>query len=172
MRRSEKNWAEFEEATQPFLPAGSDETVAAVATELRDRMAKVEQQVLAQYTATAAYATLAQQGLDNTRAESRNDLDRAQSTVFSLLDRLRTDLTNRLEALENRPEARANALLGDSSGKVAALEERMKALVVALEGCVQENFALRQQVDELLQRQNEQDGWLVSSGSISELTLR
>ena len=75
MRRSEKKWMEYNELTTPFLTPDSDESVTSVAIELRDRMVKVEQQVLAQYTATAAYATLAQQGVDNARAEARSDLD-------------------------------------------------------------------------------------------------
>lgn len=172
MRRSDKSWLEFDELTKPFLAPGSDESVTAVAVELRDRMVKVEQQVLAQYTATAAYATLSQQGVDQARAEARADLDRAQSTVFSLLDTLRTEVLTRLEALEARPDNRAAALTGDTSGKVAAMEERMRAMVSALEGCVHENMLLRQQVDELLRRQMQQDGWLVSSGSASELSLQ
>ena len=73
MRRSEKSWLEFDELTRPFLEPGSEESVTSVAVELRDRMVKVEQQVLAQYTATAAYATLAQQGVEQARAESRAD---------------------------------------------------------------------------------------------------
>lgn len=168
---TDKSWMDFDELTKPFLPEGSEESVTSVAIELRDRMVKVEQQVLAQYTATAAYATLAQQGLEEARGEARADLDRSQSTVIGLIDRLRTEVNARLEALENRPEARANAIAGDSSGKVAALEERMKAMVTALESCVQENLHLRQQVDELLARQMQQDGWLVSSGSATDLSL-
>jgi hypothetical protein len=52
------------------------------------------------------------------------------------------------------------------------MEDRMNAMVGALESCVHDNIVLRQQVDELLQRQMQQDGWLVSSGSASELSLR
>ena len=48
----------------------------------------------------------------------------------------------------------------------------MGAMVGALESCVRDNLMLRAQVDELLQRQMQQDGWLVSSGSASELSLR
>src|SRR5262245_9840684 len=168
LRRNEKAWLEFDELTKPFLSEDSDESVTSVAVELRDRMVKVEQQVLAQYTATAAYATLSQQGVETARNEARADLDRSQNTILSLLDTLRRDVVGRLAVLESRPEARANALLGDSSGKVAALEERMKAMVTALESCVEENLMLRQQVDELLRRQMEGDGWLVSSGSASD----
>ncbi|HAP74600.1 MAG TPA: hypothetical protein DCR14_00775 [Acidimicrobiaceae bacterium] len=172
MRRSDKSWLEFDDLTKPFLAPGSDETVTAVAVELRDRMTKVEQQVLAQYTATAAYATLSQQGVEQARAEARADLDRAQSTVFGLLDTLRSEVNARLTALENRPDSRAASLTGDVSGKVAAMEERMRAMIGALEGCVRENMLLRQQVDELMRRQMEHDGWLVSSGSASELSLQ
>ena len=79
-RRSDKSWMEYDEASTPFLSPDSDEATASIAAELRDRMSKVEQQVLAQYTATAAYATLGQQAVDQARAESRADLDRLQAT--------------------------------------------------------------------------------------------
>ena len=115
MRRSEKSWLEFDELTRPFLEPGSEESVTSVAVELRDRMVKVEQQVLAQYTATAAYATLAQQGVEQARAESRADLDRTQATVFGLLDTLRSDVNRRLEALENRPGV-ARDIVGLNAG--------------------------------------------------------
>lgn len=171
LRRSEKSWLDFDELTKPFLSPDSDESVTSVAVELRDRMVKVEQQVLAQYTATAAYATLSQQGVEQARNEARADLDRAQSTIFSLLDTLRGEVDARLSAIEARPEVRAASYMADSPGKVAAIEQRVNALVVALEGCVRENLLLRNQVDELLHRQMQQDGWLESTGSSSELSL-
>jgi len=37
---------------------------------------------------------------------------------------------------------------------------------------VHENMMLRQQIDELVQRQMHSDGWLVSNGGASELSLR
>jgi hypothetical protein len=37
---------------------------------------------------------------------------------------------------------------------------------------VRENLLLRRQVDELLQQKMQQEGWLVSSGSSSSLSLR
>jgi replicative DNA helicase len=176
MRRSEKitnNWMEPEEAlTEHFLAPESDEQPAAVAVELRDRVTKVEQQVLAQYTATAAYATLAQQGLKTTRDEARADLDRTQSTLIGLLDRLRMELSGRLDGIESRPSLPSTSLALDAASRLAMMEDRMNAMVGALESCVRDNMVLRQQVDELLQRQMQQDGWLVSSGSASELSLR
>ena len=128
--------------------------------------------MLAQYTATAAYATLAQQGVETARAESRADLDRSQSTVIGLLDRLRTEVNGRVDAIEARPSLPSTSLALDAASRLAALEDRMNAMVGALESCVRDNILLRDQVDELLQRQMQSDGWLVSSGSSSELSLR
>ncbi len=48
----------------------------------------------------------------------------------------------------------------------------MHGVLHALEGCVHENMMLRQQIDELVQRQMHSDGWLVSNGGASELSLR
>ena len=133
MRRREKSWMDFDELTKPFLAPDSPESATTVAVELHDRMVKVEQQVLAQYTATAAYATLAQQGAEQVRAEARADLDRVQSTALGLIDKLRVEVNNRLEGIEARPDVRAASFMSDSSGKVAALEERMKGMVTALD---------------------------------------
>lgn len=176
LRRSEKNdryWMSQENVpTEHFLSPESDEQPAAVAVELRDRVSKMEQQVLAQYTATAAYATLAQQGVDSARAEARADLDRSQSTLIGLLDRMRMEMSNRIDGIESRPSLPSTSLALDAASRLAMMEDRMNAMVGALESCVHDNIVLRQQVDELLQRQMQQDGWLVSSGSASELSLR
>ncbi len=162
---------EFDELTKPFLAANSGESATSVAVELRDRMVKVEQQVLAQYTATAAYATLGQQGVEAARREARSDLDRSQSTIIGLLDRLRSDINNRLDGVDARPNMGGNTLPSDAAARLAAMEDRMTGVLNALEGCVHENMMLRQQIDELVQRQMQSDGWLVSNGGASELSL-
>lgn len=172
MRRTDKTWMDYDELTQPFFDPDSSESSTAVSIELRDRMVKVEQQVLAQYTATAAYATLGSQGVETARAEARADLDRTQSTLIGLIDKLRTEVTNRVEGIEARPLLPSTSLSLDAASRLAALEDRMNAMVGALENCVRDNISLRQQVDELLQRQMQQDGWLVSSGSSTDLSLR
>ena len=172
MRRSEKSWMEFDELTKPFLAADSEESATSVAVELRDRMVKVEQQVLAQYTATAAYATLAQQGAEQVRAEARADLDRSQSTIIGLLDRLRAEIGGRLDGLDARPHQGGGAMPTDVAARLAAMEDRMSGVLHALEGCVHENMQLRAQIDELTQRQMQNEGWLVSNGGPSELSLR
>jgi len=163
---------EFDELTKPFLAPDSEESVTSVAVELRDRMVRVEQQVLAQYTATAAYATLAQQGVEQARAESRADLDRSQSTIIGLLDRLRSELTNRLDGIDAHPHTGGAAAPSDLAARLATMEDRMNGVLNALEGCVHENMVLRQQIDELTQRQMQNDGWLVSNGGAAELSLR
>jgi len=169
--RAEKSWMEFDELTKPFLSPDSDESASSVAVELRDRMVKVEQQVLAQYTATAAYATLAQQGVEAARREGRADLDRSQSTIIGLLDRLRSEIHNRLDGVDARPHMSGGALPSDAAARLAAMEDRMSGVLHALEGCVHENMVLRQQIDELVERQMQSDGWLVSNGGASELSL-
>ena len=107
MRRRDKSWMDFDELTKPFLAPDSPESATTVAVELHDRMVKVEQQVLAQYTATAAYATLAQQGAEQVRAEARADLDRVQSTALGLIDKLRVVVNNRLPGIQHLPPVRA-----------------------------------------------------------------
>lgn len=171
MRRSDKNWKEFEDTSTPFLPEETDESATTVTAELRERLAKLEQQVLAQYTATAAYATLTQQGLDEARAESRADLDRSQATIIGLLDRLRAEMGNRLDALETGRTFTPGGPTGDVTARLAAMEERIGGLMRALEGSVHENMVLRQQIADLQRKVMQQDGWLVSGGGPSDLTL-
>ena len=61
MRRNDKSWMELDELLEPFLPAENAEAGTAVAVEFRNRLVKLEQQVMSQYTSMAAYATIAKQ---------------------------------------------------------------------------------------------------------------
>lgn len=171
MRRRDKRWREFEEPSTPFLPEETDESATTVTAELRDRLGKLEQQVMAQYTATATYATLTQQGLDEARAESRADLDRSQSTIIDLLDRLRAEIGTRLDALETGRAFAGGEPSADVTARLAAMEERIGGLMRALEGSVHENMVLRQQIADLQRKVMQQDGWLVSGGGPSDLSL-
>lgn len=156
----------------PFFDPESAESPIAVAAELRERLVKVEEQVLAQFKSTAAYATLAQQGADQARGEARADHERLQNTIIGLLDRLRAEMNNRLDALETRSTHGSSELSTDASARIAELEERTNVVITALHAFGQENVRLRQQVDELLADKMRTEGWLVSSGSMSELALR
>lgn len=171
-QRDSDTWSTGTEAATPFLDEAGDENPVAVATELRNRMATVEQQVLSQYTATAAYVTLAQQGTDAARAEARADLDRVQATVIGLIEQVRADVKNRLDCANIRPEPPLDSIMSfDTSARLTALEDRLHALVGTLESCVQENITLRQQVDQLMIERNRADGWLFATGNTSDLTL-
>ena len=161
-----------DEVVVPFLDPEGTENTASVALELRERLLKLEEQVLGQYSSTAAYATLAQQGADQARAEARADHERLQTTIIGLLDRLRVEMNTRLDALESRPAQGGAALTTDASARIAELEERANVVITALHAFGQENVRLRQQVEELLTQKMRTDGWLVSSGSASELALR
>ena len=163
---------EPDEEAVPFLDPDSSESATSVAVELRARLVKVEEQVLGQYSSTAAYATLAQQGADQARAEARADHERLQNTIIGLLDRLRVEMNNRIDNLESRAPRGGSSLTTNAAAQLSELEERTNVLVTALQAFGQENVRLRRQVDELLARQMHTDGWLASSGSASELALR
>ena len=100
MRRNEKSWMELDELLEPFLPAEHNETGAVVAVEFRNRLVKLEQQVLSQYTSMAAYATIAKQDVEAVKVEARADLDRSQATVIGLTEKLRNEINGRLDGLE------------------------------------------------------------------------
>ena len=133
-RNEKQHWMEADdEIVAPFLDPDPSESVKSVAGELRDRLGKVEQQVLAQYTATAAYATLSQQGVETARAEARADLDRSQATVIGLIDRLRTEMNSRIDGMEHRPGLPSTSLALDAASRLAMLEDRMGSMIGALE---------------------------------------
>jgi cell division septum initiation protein DivIVA len=155
----------------PFLDPESSENPAAVAVELRERLLKLEEQVLGQYSSTAAYATLAQQQAEQARAEARADHERLQTTIIGLLDRLRVEMNKRLDDLEARPAHGESGVAPEASARLAELEEKTNVVITALHAFGQENVRLRKQVDDLLARQMQSDGWLASSGSASELAL-
>ena len=91
MRRNDKSWMELDELLEPFLPAENNEAGTAVAVEFRNRLVKLEQQVMSQYTSMAAYATIAKQDAEAVKVEARADLDRSQATVIGLTEKLRKE---------------------------------------------------------------------------------
>lgn len=173
-RNNEKTWMEPLAVATPFLDEDSAESATSVAVELRARMATVEEQMLAHFSSTAAYATLAQQAVEQARGEARADHERLQATIIGLLDRLRTEMSSRLDAVEtHHPTLAAPAIAApDVSARLTELEDRTNVLITALHAYGQESIRLRQQVDELLAEKMRSDGWLVSSGSGSDLAMR
>lgn len=188
MRRNGKHdnvFSDIVEMTQPFLPDETSESARAVAIDLRDRLAKLEQQMLAQYSAMAAYATIAQQSVETVRAESRHDLDRSQATMIGLMERVRREVTDSITGVRARLDGAAEALLdpddhtggsgvvaGSSGGRVVALERRVESLERTLGEVLETQRQLVDTVAELTRERMEREGWLVSDGSPDDLTLR
>ena len=169
MRRNDKSWMELDELLEPFLPAEHAETGAPVAVEFRNRLVKLEQQVMSQYTSMAAYATISKQDSEAVKVEARADLDRSQATVIGLTEKLRNEVNLRLDGLERR--AGAGDLSDDGVSRLMKLERSVSELTAALQLCLQENEALRTQVAALVEHRMKQDGWLVSSGGTEALSL-
>jgi len=172
MRRKGKHddnpFADMIEMTEPFLPSESAESARAVAIDLRDRLAKLESQMQAQYSAMAAYAQIAQQSVETARAESRHDLDRSQSTLIGLIERVRRECHDSIQGVEARlgggPE-------GDAA-RMSAMEMRLATLESLLTTTLDTQRQLMETVQVLVQDRMQRDGWLVSSGSTDELSLR
>ena len=169
MRRNEKSWMELDELLEPFLPAEHNETGAVVAVEFRNRLVKLEQQVLSQYTSMAAYATIAKQDVEAVKLEARADLDRSQATVIGLTEKLRNEINGRLDGLERRS---AGDLSADDVSRLANVERDLASALTALHQCLQENQELRTQVTGLVEQRMQEQGWLVSSGTPEALYLR
>lgn len=199
MRRNGKHenvFSDIVEMTQPFLPDETSESARAVAIDLRDRLVKLEQQMLSQYSAMAAYATIAQQSVETARAESRHDLDRSQATMIGLMERVRREVTDsiagvrtRLDGVESGEQGEpgpGGAAVGGAGvgvvgagvgvvgggGRVVALERRVEALERTLVEVLETQRQLVEAVAELTRERMEREGWLVSNGSPDDLTLR
>lgn len=169
MRRNDKSWAELDELLEPFLPEESAEAATATAIEFRKRLVKLEQQVMSQYTAMAAYASIGKQDVEAAKTEGRADLDRSQSTLIGLLEKLRNEVNGRLDSLERRS---ADGDLSDEAGsRLSRVETELAAATASLQQCLDENRELRAQVSELVGQHMQEQGWLVSSGTPKALSL-
>ncbi|HEY0520994.1 MAG TPA: hypothetical protein VGC84_16000 [Ilumatobacteraceae bacterium] len=170
MRRNDKSWMELDELLEPFLPAEHEQTGAVVAVEFRNRLVKLEQQVMSQYTSMAAYATIAKTDSEAVKTEARADLDRSQSTVIGLVEKLRNEVNTRLDGVERRTTA--GDLSADGVSRLAKVEADLATATAALQQCLEANEELRAQVATLVEHRMQEQGWLVSSGSAEALYLR
>jgi predicted amino acid-binding ACT domain protein len=169
MRRNDKSWMESDEPLEPFLPVEQGETVATVAAEFRNRLVKLEQQVMSQYTSMAAYATIAKHDSEAVKVEARADLDRSQATVIGLLEKLRNEVNGRLDRLERRT---GGDLSVDDVTRLGKVEVDLASATAALQQCLQENQELRAQLAVVVEHRMQEQGWLVSSGTTEGLSLR
>ena len=169
MRRNDKSWMEPDEPLEPFLPLEQAETGAAVAIEFRNRLVKLEQQVMSQYTSMAAYATIAKQDSQAVKLEARSDLDRSQATVIGLLEKLRNEVNGRLDRLERRT---GGDLSVDDVTRLARVESDLASATAAVQQCLKENQELRAEIAVVVEHRMHEQGWLVSSGTTEGLSLR
>jgi hypothetical protein len=170
MRRHDKSWMELDELLEPFLPDEHAETGTAVAVEFRNRLVKLEQQVLSQYTSMAAYAVIAKQDAEAVKVEARADLDRSQATVIGLTEKLRNEVKVRLDGLERRSDV--GDMSPDDSSRLAKVERDLASALAALQQCIQENHELRDQMAVLVEHRMQEEGWLVSTGTADALSMR
>lgn len=150
-----------------FLPDEATQEARTTSNDLRERVAKLETQVLSQYTAMAAYATIAKNHTDTVQAEGRNDLDRAQSTMIGLIERVRRECADSIQGIQ----ARQGTGDGSDLARLDSLEQRFEALAGALERSIETQRALAEQVTMLLEEKMHREGWLVANGSSDDLSL-
>ena len=144
MRRKSDMWQELDEHEHSFLPEVAVQESQSAIAEVRDRLDKVEHQLLSQYTAMAAYAQIAQQSVDTARAESRADLDRQKTTLVSLVERVRA---------ERIPES------------VSHLEARFDQMSQLVTQCLRNQEELANSIATLLETQMRDPGWISSGDS-------
>ena len=169
MRRTDKTWIELNETAEPFLPEETVDAAAVAAADIRARLAKVEQQVLSQYSAMAAYATIAQQNVDAARAESKSDIEHSQTKMIGLLEKLRTETRQQLTGSTTLPGV---AVPSDAGHRLSVLEDGMSILAGTLQQVLHDNQELRAQMNTLIEFQMRHEGWLVNGGTAAELSLR
>lgn len=161
-------WAAPGEHPHDFFPDEAAHEIRTISNDLRDRISKLETQTLAQYTAMAAYATIAQNATDGMRAELRSDIDRSQSTTIGLVERVRRECADSITGIQARTGS------GDDSdaARLDSLENRFEALAAALQSSIEAQSTLAEQITMLLEEKMHREGWLVANGTGEDLTLR
>jgi hypothetical protein len=160
--------ADHQAPVEAFLPDEAAQTVRLASNDLRERISKLETQMMAQYTAMAAYAQIAQNNTEAVRAEGRHDLDRSQATLIGLVERVRAECSDAIQGVH----VRATGGEGGDAARLVALEQRFDALAAAVERSIETQRALAEQVAALIDDKMQRDGWLVADGGMEQLSLR
>jgi hypothetical protein len=159
-------WNAPGEAPHAFFPDEAAHEFRAVNNDLRERISKLETQMMAQYTAMAAYATIAQNSTDCLRDEMRSDIDRSQSTTIGLVERVRRECADSITGMQMR----AGNGDGSDAARLDSLENRFEALAAALQSSIEAQGTLAEQITMLLEEKMHREGWLVANGK-DDLTL-
>jgi hypothetical protein len=152
MRRKIDMWQELDEHVPDFLPEVDVQEAQTAVADVRERLDKVEAQLLSQYTAMAAYAQIAQQSVETARAEARADLDREKGILVSLVERTRNEL--HVEHGGGEPGSRI-AMNGnvDAVARIAELQERFESINQLFSQCLRNQEELANSIASLLERQ-------------------
>jgi hypothetical protein len=151
-----------------FFPDEAAHELRAVNNDLRERISKLETQMMAQYTAMAAYATIAQTATDGLRAEMRSDIDRSQSTTVGLVERVRRECADSITGMQMR-NGNGN---GSDGARLDSLENRFEALAAALQSSIEAQGTIAEQITMLLEEKMHREGWLVANGTADDLSIR
>ena len=160
-------WHPAGEEPHEFFPNEAAHEMRAVGNDLRERIAKLETQVMAQYTSMAAYATIAQNATENMRAELRSDIDRSQSTTIGLVERVRRECADSITGIQ----ARTGDGDGSDAARLDSLENRFESLAAALQSSIEAQGTLAEQITLLLEEKMHREGWLVANGNADDLRL-
>jgi hypothetical protein len=150
-----------------FFPDEAAHEMRAISNDMRERITKLETQMLAHYTSMAAYATIAESAVGALRMEMRSDIDRSQATTIGLVERVRRECADSITAIQVRG---GNGEDSDSA-RLDSLENRFEALAEALQTSIEAQGTLAEQITLLLQEKMHREGWLVANAS-EDLTLR
>jgi hypothetical protein len=148
-------WQELDEPMVAFLPEVDTQEARTAVADVRERLDKVESQLMSQYTSIAAYAQIAQQSVETARAEARADLDRERNLLISLVERAREEWHNDV----SRGEGAASANSGgnaDAALRLITLEERFAHINDLFTECLRNQEELANSIACLLERQMRQ----------------
>lgn len=160
-------WDAPAEQPNAFFADEAAREIRVAASDLRDRIAKLETQMMAQYTAMAAYATIAQNAADAVRAELRSDIDRSQSTTIGLVERVRRECADSITGIQ----VRTGGGDGSDAARLDSLENRFEALAEALQSSIEAQSSLAEQMTVLLEEKMHREGWLVANGTADDLSM-
>jgi hypothetical protein len=160
-------WHPAGDEPHEFFPDEAAHAIRAVSNDLRERIAKLETQMMAQYTAMAAYATIAQNATEGLRAELRSDIDRSQSTTIGLVERVRRECADSITGIQ----VRTGNGDGSDAARLDSLENRFESLAAALQSSIEAQGTLAEQITVLLEEKMHREGWLVANGNAEDLTL-
>jgi chaperonin cofactor prefoldin len=113
--------------------------------QLRERVQHVEGQIHSQFTSMAAYAQIAQEQIELTRAESRAETEQAERRVTQLIER------ERAERLGMPTPGHEPGAASDVEARLDTLEAAIEVIKVGISDCLSRQKALADAITALFQ---------------------